>query len=261
MLALYSADPKQVPRLRSALPPQPRVVAVQDWEQLHDVIPQATCSVIHVDQLASSSGVPRLSALKSRHPRHPVVLVTRWDLENARQLKDLTVEEVIWLQEVEQGLRTAVERACAQEPNYVYCLALPFERAEHLPPVLREALAHACRSERPVHSVNELAAAVDRNRRSLWHQWNRAVDGAPLRLQDFLHWILLLRALGKKTPERSWAAVAEELRMSPQTLWRYARDLTGCTLPALAEAQEETIRLFRARVLAFLLDREALDIL
>jgi hypothetical protein len=261
MLALFSMDPRQVPRLRSALPSQRRVVAVGDWDQLQSVIPEATCSVIHVDQLASSAGLPKLCALKSRHPAHPVVLVTRWDLENARQLKDLTVEEVIWLPEVEQGLRGAVERACTRAPNYVYCLALPFEEAEHLPPVLREALAHACRSERPVHSVNELAAAVGRNRRSLWHQWNRVVDGAPLRLQDFLHWILLLRAVGRKTPERSWAAVAEELRMSPQTLWRYARDLTGRTLPELADAEEETMRLFRGRVLAFLLDREALDIL
>lgn len=188
--------------------------------------------------------------------------MTRWEVENARHLKDVSVDEVIWLLEVEQGLRLAVERACAREPNHVYCLALLFEQAENLPPVLREAFGHACRSERPIHSVNALAASVNLDRRRLWHQWNRAVEtSAGLRLQDFLHWLLLLRALGRKTPERSWASVAEWLELSPQTLGRYARDLTGRTLPDLARSQDETVRLFRERVVAFLVDGERLDIL
>jgi hypothetical protein len=262
MLALFSADPKQVPRLRSAIPPQQQVVAATDWDHLARIVPAARCSVIHVDRLDHPAcGLPDLCELKARHPRLPVVLVTRWDLENARRLKDVSVEEVIWFVEIEQGLRGAVERACAREPSYVYCLALPFERAEHLPPVLREALAHACSSERPIHSVNELAASAKRNRRSLWHQWNRSVGASTsLRLQDFLHWLLLLRALAMKTPERSWAAVAETLGLSPQTLWRYSRDLAGRTLPALAASEDEVVWLFRDRVLAFLIDGEPLDI-
>lgn len=262
MLVLYSADPKQVPRLRSAIPTQRQVVAVENWGQLVRAIPAAQCSVIHVDHLESDTSLPRLSALKDRHPEHPVVLVTRWEVENARHLKDVSVEEVIWLLEVEQGLRPAIERACAREPNYVHCLALLFEQAENLPAGLREALGHACRSERPIHSVNALAASVKLNRRSLWHQWNRSVDpSAGLRMQDFLHWILLLRALGRKTPDRSWAAVAEWLEISPQTLWRYARDLTGRTLPALERSEDEVVCLFRSRVVEFLVDGKPLDIL
>jgi len=139
---------------------------------------------------------------------------------------------------------------------------VPFSEAKHLLTTLREALAYACRSERPVHSINELAAAVNRNRRSLWHQWTQAVGSSPpLRLQDFLHWILLLRALGRKSPERTWAAVAEDLGLHAHTLWRYAKDLTGRTLPALTGAEEEIQRLFRERVLEFLLEGERLDIL
>jgi hypothetical protein len=262
MLALYSSDPKQVPRLRSAIPRERQVVATDEWSHLERIIPAARCSVIHVDRLDADAGLSSLCALKARHPRHPVVLVTRWEVENARSLKDVSVEEVIWLLEIEQALRPAVERACAREPNYVYCLAFVFEQAENLPVILREALAHACRSERPIRSVNELAASVNRNRRSLWHQWNRSIEpSTSLRLQDFLHWLLLLRALGQKTPERSWAAVAEGLGISPQTLWRYARDLTGRTLPALERSEDEVVRLFRGRVMAFLVDEARLDIL
>lgn len=262
MLALYSADPRQVPRLRSAIPAQRQVVEAESWGHLERIVPAARCSVIHLDRLESDTSLPRLSALKDRHPEHPVVLVTLWEVENARHLKDVSVDEVIWMLEVEKGLRAAVERACSREPNYVYCLALLVEEAENLPVLLREALAHACRSERPIHSVNALAASVNLNRRSLWHQWNRSVHASGgVRLQDFLHWLLLLRALGRKTPERSWAAVAEGLEISPQTLWRYARDLTGRTLPALARAEDEIVRLFRERLVALLVDGEPLDIL
>lgn len=233
-----------------------------DWDHLEHAIPAAKCSVVHVDQLDSNSALPKLSALKVRHPRHPVVLVTRWEFENARPLKDVSVEEVIWFWEIEQGLRPAVERICVREPNYVRRLAAPLQEAEHLPATLREALAYACRGERPVHSINKLAAAVGRNRRSLWYQWTRAVGfSSSLRLQDFLHWILLLRALERKTPERTWAAVAEELGLCAHTLWRHAKDLTGYTLPELAGAEEEIRRLFRERVLDFLLNGERLDIL
>lgn len=262
MLALYSADPKQVPRLRSALRSPRDMVAVTDWDQFQRVLPGARCSVVHVDHLDTACELPRLSAMRARHPRHPVVLVTRWDLENARHLKDVSVEEVIWMPEVDRGLRPAVDRACSRTPNPVHCLALVFESAEHLPRGLREALAHACRSEQPVRSVNELATAAGRNRRTLWHQWNRTLGGTPgLRLQDFLHWLLLLRALAAKTPERSWASVAEALKLSPQTLWRYARDLTGRTLPALEEAEGEVLSHFQDSVLRALLGEQPLDIL
>ncbi len=262
MLALFSADPKQVPRLRSALPPDRQVVAVMDWGDLERAVQVAECSVIHVDRLDSSSALPQISALKTRHPRHPVVLVTRWDLENARQLKDVSVEEVIWLLEAQQALRPAVERTCAQDPSYVHCLAVPFEEAEHLPATLQEAIVYACRSERPVCSIKQLAAAVKSNRATLWHQWRKVV-GAPsrLRLEDFLHWVLLLRAVGRKTSGRSWAEVAEELGIHAHTLWRYAKQLTGRTLPELSADPMVVVRLFRGRVLKFLLEGERLDIL
>lgn len=263
MLNLFSTDPGQVPRLRSALPAGAEVVAVEDWSQLERALSAAECSVIHLDRLDSTSTLPRLSALRSRHPRHPVVLVTRWELENARHLKDVSVDEVIWLPEIEGALRGAVERACARCSAFdgdLRGLARVLGQAGHLPNPLREALAHACRTERPVHSVNELATAVGRNRRSLWHQWTRAVGtSSPLRLQDFLHWVLLLRALARKTPERTWVAVAHELKLSPHTLWRYAKDLTGRTLPALAGAEDEVLRRFHARVLEPLLGPGRLD--
>lgn len=263
MLALYAAERSHLPRLRSALPPGRRVVLIEDWDRVELEGPSADCTVVHLDWLSTSPVFPRISAFKSLYPGHPLVLVTRWDPENARCIKDVFVEEVVWSREVERDLPGAVERTCAQEFNYVRCMAVPFEEAAHLPVALRKALAHACRNERPVCSVNQLAAAVGCNRRTLWHQWNRTIGtSSPLRLQDFLHWVLLLRALGRKTPGETWAQVAGEVGVHPHTLWRFAKKLTGRTLPELAmEGQPDLVETFRAQVLDHVLQREPLDIL
>lgn len=262
MVTLYAAERQRASKLRSLLPPGEEIVQCEQWDQLERAGAAARCSVVCIDWLHTNPVFSRLSAFKARHPQHPVILVTYWDPENARHLKNITVEEVVWYREVERELATAVQRTCTRDFNYVRCLALPFEEAEQLPATLRKALAYACRSERPVCSVKQLAGAVGGNRSTLWHQWNKAVSPSPLRLQDFLHWILLLRALGRKSPERTWAAVAEEVGVHPHTLGRFAKQLTGRTLPDLAPGgQMELARLFRERVLESLLEERALDIL
>jgi hypothetical protein len=264
MLVVYSDHPQQLSRLRAALPDEQPVVLTEEFRQVEYTAPTSHCAVVLIEWLRSSPAFPRLSAFKTRHPQLPVVLVTRWDPENARQLKDVRVEEVVWYREIEQELPTAVHRVCVHEINGLRCMARPFEEAEHLPAALRTALAHACRSEVPVASVNELAAAVGSNRRTLWYQWRKAVGpSSRLRLQDFVHWTLLLRALGRKTPDRTWAAVAEDVGVHAHTLWRFARQLAGRTLPELAgEGQPELARRFREGVIAFILgEKESLDIL
>ncbi|HEX8276926.1 MAG TPA: hypothetical protein VF615_30070 [Longimicrobiaceae bacterium] len=261
MLALLSAGRDQAPRLSSALPVGRRVLPVADWEHLERVAPTVECSVVQISRLHDSPALPRLSAFKARHPDLPTVLVTRWEPENARCLKDLFVEEVVWDHEVGCELVPAVQRVCGHRANYVRCLVVPFETAGHLPRALRDALAFACRSDRAVHSVKQLAAATGAKRGTLWHQWKRvAGEDSALRLQDLLHWILLLRVAVLKSPDRSWAAVAEEVGVHGHTLSRYAKQLTGCTLRELEAREDAVTLLFRERVLGCLLDGELLDL-
>jgi transposase-like protein len=262
LLVLYADDRSTLTRVSAALPPEPPAVLTDDWAQVERTLPDASCSVVLIEWLHSSADMPRLRAFKSRHPTHPVILVTRWDPENARRLKDVSVEEVVWLREVERELPGVVHRSCRRDFHFLRCLAVPFEEAEHLPPTLRGALAYACRSEVPVASVKQLAAAMGCDRRTLWHQWSRGVDGqSTLRLQDFLHWLLLVRAVGMKVPGQSWAQVAEELGVHPHTLGRLARQLTGRTLRETCEKGDEVPLLFRERVVDFLLNGCRLDIL
>lgn len=230
-------------------------MATADWCTWEQTAPRAACSIVCIGWLASSPDFPRLRDFKSRHPHHPVVLVTRWDPENARCIKDLPVEEVVWFGEVNLNLEDAVRRACAREFNYVRCMAVPFEEAKQLPAALCTALAHACRSPHPVGTVNRLAAATGTDRRILAAQW-RQVFGAnpPLSLKGFLRWILLLRAVGRKTPSEKWSAVAAWIGVSHQTLWRMAQEFTESTLPQLvARGPADLATTFRTQVLDLLL--------
>jgi len=88
---------------------------------------------------------------------NPIVLVTSSDRENARCLKDLTVEEVVWTDELEAQLLVAVKRA--EGTGLLEATAGTVEQCDHLPPKLREALALVCRSWPPMRSVAQLARA------------------------------------------------------------------------------------------------------
>jgi AraC-like DNA-binding protein len=121
-------------------------------------------------------------------------------------------------------------------------VAAELRRAEKLPVRLRQALAQACDNERPICTVGRLASMAGCDRRTLWNQWRNAVGReAPVRLEDFLHWQLLLRAVAMKQPDLAWADVADRLGVHPHTVARLARQLVGRTLRELSACSESTI--------------------
>lgn len=132
-------------------------------------------------------------------------------------------------------------------------LSSSLRRAPHLPARLREALALACEEGRNIRTVEKLAAAAGCDRRTLWTHWKHTVSGG-LRLQDFLHWLLLLRATQRKTAARAWADVADEIGIHPHTLGRLARQLTGSSLRDLAVRGHAALeQRFQADVVALVL--------
>ncbi len=121
-------------------------------------------------------------------------------------------------------------------------LAAELRRSEHLPARLRQALALACDSERPICTVGKLATMAGCDRRTLWNQWRNTVGReAPVRLEDFLHWQLLLRAMTIKEPTMAWADVADRLGVHPHTVARLARQLAGRTLRELSACSASTV--------------------
>lgn len=235
MVSVFANETHLLPRVRAALGGVAEVTVVSGWKELAEQVRTTECSVVLLEWLDGGTGVTQLWALKERYPEHRVVLVTHWELENARRLAGLPVEEVVWVREIGDTLPGAVERVCSGNPNVVVCLGVAFQEAGHLPGALRMALAHACRSGQTIHSIADLATAVGCDRRTLWHQWRQVVGpSSGLRLQDFLHWLTLHRALGLKRPDRTWERVAEMVGVHPHTLGRWARRFTGRSLSELA---------------------------
>ena len=241
MLAVYCKEPMYCGKVRRALEPREPVRLADDWETFEDTAVCSSCSVAVIPWLAGDPALTHLVLFRTLHPLHPVVLVTRGDIENARDLKALVVDEVVWTQEIDRELADAVGRTCVL--NQARRMATAVRACPVLPTKLREALATACESERPIRTVHKLAAAVGCDRRTLWTQWKQVTEraGADLRLQDFLHWLVLLRATGRKSASRSWSAVAQEVGVHPDTLGRLAQQLTGCPLRDLSAGGQGTV--------------------
>ncbi len=240
MIALYSADARYRARVTAVLDGSAPVVSTDRWEQFERAIPTAACSIAVVEWLQKSPVFPRLSSLKARFRLQPIVLVTSKDADNARALRGIPVEEVVWLSEVQGSLGAAVRRANASA--LLQRTGLAIKQARRLPPALRECLVYACDAEWPVHSVAELATACGRDRRTLWRHWHRAVARhVRLRLEDVVDWLLLLHAVGRKVPSRSWSDVAAELKVHAHTLARVATRLAGRSLKMLAATDQKTL--------------------
>ncbi|HEY0018950.1 MAG TPA: hypothetical protein VGC13_21800 [Longimicrobium sp.] len=250
MLAFYVPDSRFRQRVRRAVPTAPGPME-EEWAPFERAAEAAECSVAVIPWLGTDA-VDQLTGFKVRNPLHPVVLVTRGDMQNARQLKAVQVEEVIWLEEMDRELGDAVSRTCTLSHTRTFCVAMG--DADYLPGCLGPALSRACTAEPPLRTVQKLAALAGCDRRTLWQHWKCVADGSELRLQDVLHWFLLLRAATLKTPGRAWASVAAELGLHPQTLGRLSQQLAGITLRELAGAGlGELVDRFEHDVLGLLL--------
>ena len=248
MLAVYCSLEAQLTRTLAAVPSDCQVSSSQSWTQFQRDLLRAPCAVVVLPWL---TGEPfrRLRELKERCPSRPIVLVTTKDADNARCLRGVPVEEIVWLGEVSRELWSAIRRATFR-PSLTD-LAGEMEAAAHVPIRLRDALSVACRSEVPVRSVGELAHLANCRRGTLWYQWKRIMRGDDdPRLEDFLGWLLVVRAIGLKDHSAAWTDVADGIGVHGRTLGRLARRLTGRTLKELWMAGEtQALALFRERMM------------
>lgn len=171
-----------------------------------------------------------LGPLQSRHPTATLVVVTRKDPDAARSLMELWPEEIVWLSELESRLSAVLERIRPTEVLERWAAAA--KEADHLSPTLRRALALALTATPPVLQVRVLARETGCSYWELWSDWRDAVpDGSgDVGIKDLLSRILLARAAVRRTDDRSWEEVGRSLGVSPRTLWRTARRVSGRSL-------------------------------
>lgn len=237
MLVAFSSSDAHLDRLRRSLHGVPGTHLTNRWSDVESPPAECRCRVLLIEWLHRDPSFPRLQILRRARADDPVILVTRLVAENARLLGRIVLDDIVPFRGIDTHLPESIARLRTPNGSYLCALAERIRCAPHLPDVLRNALSVACGSVQPVRSVNQLAELAGCDRRTLWLHWSRSAENdASLRLQDFLHWVLLLRALGEKSPMASWAHTAEKIGVHRDTLSRWANRHLGTSLGSLGES-------------------------
>jgi hypothetical protein len=101
-----------------------------------------------------------LGMLREVHPKMPVVLVTEFASANARALKDVLVDEVVWSSEINMSLEKATKIACTRDLRLTDAIWRTVSGAEHVPVRVKEASFLLCHSVPPITS-NQAAVSDD----------------------------------------------------------------------------------------------------
>lgn len=248
MLVVYSEDAELARRLADRIRRPEATEIVGEWVQLRRLVSDATC-VVAARPVPEPDFFARLQALKDREPGVPLVVIVGRDPDTLRRLKDVVVEEVVWVEEVEDDLLPALRRADSE--RRFHAVEERLRSATHLSPTLVAALVRAVRRRPPLTSVGTLAAEVERDRRTIWHHWQEGFRGdAELTPKGFLDWILLLRACSIKTDDNSWRTVADDLGVHTRTIRRVAERRIDASLDRVAsESLDAVFDGFRREVL------------
>lgn len=235
MYAAYCAQPVHLRRLPRSIGGKP-VEVKRDWGSFERLIPAAHALIVVQPWLGRGTILGHLCTLRRRAPLTPVVLVTNRDADNARFLKSLVVEEVIWIRDLRGNLDTALRRAIGHSTRQR--LSAAFGRSRSLPPRIRDALRQACLHDPPIGNVGQLARHLGCHRSTLWYHWRKtpAIPGpaGSLRLEDILDWLILLDAMAHRGRGDSWPAVGFRRGFSEKGLAQMARRLTRESLASLA---------------------------
>jgi hypothetical protein len=239
MYALYSLDQVVLQRVRDALPPDESGLATDSWPEFARAATRADCLIV-AHRWLSRDAVSALHDVVLGFSPVPVILITTKDADNARFALRSGATRIVWLGEIHRECQALLRGV---HTNLVLSrAAILLDRSPRLSKLLRAALTHVCRAERPVRGVGDLAALLHRDRRTLWRHWHRANGGTrSLRLEDFLGWVLVVHAAYLKSACRSWADVARGLGTHEHTLARTATRLVGITLSQLAESTREEV--------------------
>ncbi len=223
---VYARSPALADRIARSLAEVADVRVVRKWRQLLSGPDRGASVVFGAASPPDSSVARRLTAIRTARRRSALILVSPRNPDAVRRVSGVRIDAVIWLDEVEERLAASVRKAHRLTP--LRRLAAAISESRGIPIPLRDALLLACRPSGPVRSVGELSKAVDRDRRTLSRQWRTFVgSGHRLTLQTLLGWLTLLKAVGGKSPARSWEAVARDTGVSIRTIRRLSRRHTS----------------------------------
>lgn len=255
MLIVWSEDAESRERARRSLPDGEEIVACGARDAYRASLEEADCAVVVAGPSADPEILADLQLVREADgpgAEVPLVLCVPRTSGALRRLGKVRADEVVWLDSLEGELAAAVQRAEAE--RRFRDLRRRLAERDGIPPTLAKALGRALTRRPPVTSVQRLAREVGRDRRTLWHHWNRAVPSeGELTLKAFLDWIVLLRAAVERTDAESWEEVADEFGIHARTLRRAARRRTDDPLGRLTNGGlDACFRSFEDEVLPLL---------
>lgn len=245
LLPVYCSEAEYAPILCELLNPSFSAILCRSWQEFLRRSERAQCSVIECESLTDPNSFRNLFTFCSYPTLRPVVLTTQLSPANAKALKDLCVDEVVGLNEVERELLTAVKRAVNR--SLLALVSRDILRSERLPTHLGRALSAACSSPFAIRSQKELALLAQCDRSTLIRQWNLVLANGPS-LKDGIDWLLLLKAFSFHRGGKTWTWVASKLDIDSRTLSSIAKRLTGRSLSRLSE--EQLLTNFRRDILS-----------
>jgi hypothetical protein len=230
MIVLYASTPEMekfgLPQVLGA-----GQICARDWAEFERATRTALCGVVGLQRLDDSQLLERVGTLVRRHPEVSLVVVIGGDLRIARSLRHLVTEASPWGSEVEPVLSAAVQSSGQFE--FLEALASIFETTAWMPALLRRGLACVCRTDPPLWSIKRLTRELSCERNRLPRQWRSVVKpAAPLRLHDFMSWVVVVRALSIQAEQQSWRATTGVLDVERRRLDTAARRLTGRSIAA-----------------------------
>lgn len=199
----------------------PLAVESSDWSLCESAIVSngISCLVYVQALLRTDIAVARIARIRGRHPHCAVIVVTERDADTIRLLCPLGVDEIVWSHQTTLELLRAVGRARTRD--LLHSVASIVASLPNLPPLLREALLYVATSHEVVSSVKQLATFMRCNRATLCHHWTKTARvNSPMRLEDYLNWVVLMRAVTYKNSGSTWGGVAHRLGLHEQTLSR-----------------------------------------
>src|SRR5688572_2227876 len=207
-VALYSDSSNNLDPPRALLAAGFNVLACHARSDVVDAHRRGSFTVLQTDVLRLGS-VSASLARDLPDGEAPVVVVTGRTGGNMRAVANLNTSAVVYYDEVKTSLVPTVERI--QSAAYLREVEARLRAAQGLVPQLRSALCHACRSADPIISVTSLARRVCCDRSTLYRGWGRLWNDGEMTLDQFLDWVLLLRAVPRKRTGQTWGSVARGL--------------------------------------------------
>jgi len=203
----------------------------RSWDDIEALIQRAVPLLAIVPHLTTEE-LERVVQFRRRFPAQPFVVVTDKDPDSARTLANAGIREIVWSADIHRDVSAALH----SEGNSAFfdALARRIGEASQLPHLLRTVLVRAVLASPPMHSVAELSALAGRHSGTMTRAWKGEVHaGDMFRLEDFVRWMVLMRAAQRRGFEGAWHLAAIAVGVDPRTLNRIANRLAGASLKEL----------------------------